>query len=467
MIDTQKIRRFIIIGTILVVILLSGWYGVTHGRVTVSAPGATQITIRQNIDRSKDVVDTNSSQLDHTLQTGSYIVRATNNEGSVEKVVDIKPFRNEIVSLTIPKKQLFNTVSNGALHSVHTMKSGYTYYVITSGSSSQLWRESAEVSPERVFLYGENVYSIVWSGDYGLGIKHTNNVPTLFVVHNGNISQIASPKIDNSASIAVDERREAWWVLSDSTLFSLNNRGGVLNSISSDISSNESSLIAATKGYVATAISDSETLSQEISILSTTSGKKTSSIPSVATYGTDSGSDFFWSPDGSKFLLVTNRSLSIYYNNRAESVDTAVPAGVTSAIWKDESTILYGAANNLWEYNISTRTSRLVSSLATYYSVIGLERDNSQYLMSASYSSGNLLFRTSDTEDSDISARLGESNIHQLTAGCSIFFTHFTKPYIHLVVQGDASEICQQEAEAYLESISVDPTAIQFSASYE
>ena len=148
-------------------------------------------------------------------------------------------------------------------------------------------------------------------------------------------------------------------------------------------------------------------------------------------------------------------------------MDTAVPAGVTSAIWKDESTILYGAANNLWEYNISTRTSRLVSSLATYYSVIGLERDNSQYLMSASYSSGNLLFRTSDTEDSDISARLGESNIHQLTAGCSIFFTHFTKPYIHLVVQGDASEICQQEAEAYLESISVDPTAIQFSVSYE
>lgn len=457
------IRRIIVISIFAILILSTAWFFLTHGWVIIDAPSSSKVTIYSTKTNSSKPAETDSGKAT-LLSTGTYTVRVEDRDGASEQIVSVSPFHTEKIHLSIAKKQYFHTISNGQIRSPHTTPSGDSYYIVFDNSVSELWRESETQTPTRVFNYNDYVTSVAWSKSDGLGVVRINDIPKLFLVRNNAITVLSDISISSDTSIVTDKNTGYWWLLSGGVVSMMKPGDANLIKIRT-ISNTDSSIIAATsKAIVINSVNSSED-SPRLHVLNLQNGEQTT-IEVSHGYGTTMGFSCEWTPDGSRLLVVSNHTASLYSSDGKTKINTTLPAIVQTAIWKDSDTIIYGSENNLWEYSLSKHSSKNINRLDSYNIISGLDQDSSGYFMNAGNSNGSLLFHTNATENDIVAAKLGESNITQISDGCGMFFTNFSKPYIHLQVGGDGSIECEQATLSYLNSISIDKTAVEFVVTY-
>lgn len=442
--DTLAIRKRLIQLVGLIVLVVMGvllWRYVNTGHLEVASDSSSDmITVK---DADGDVIKTGEGKLTVSLARGQYTVSVGGKYYTSNKVVEISGLHTKHVRLSQPVIRNLEPVTSVQADDMVAGDNQLTYLNIGS-----LFIEKIDSSNTISYVtLGERFSGIKWATpEYGVGLTNDGKLST---ISGSTVSPVYLPESDggSSDSISYDvTSKKQLYVAIDKKLYQIPMNGGnprLIYTAKETINSVLAGESAILLSYSEATRSADETKVRIVSL--TISGKEQGSMKT--TMGEDDQLDVVgaWSPDGSAIALLDG-----IYSPALKKLYNLPSSSAQSFVWLNNSHLVYAADNAIWQYDISSQSSKTLATTTPDQNILDLAvNPNASYVyVSTSGSDKSLIQRISLTSSvaGDIPDQLASYfPLDIIKEVCSVNFINMTAPTLLLSVNGKgAAAECQK-----------------------
>lgn len=371
------------------------------GRIIVSTDNKGDNIILIDNQDSK-IIKESVGEMNVSIKTGQYTVKAVSGINSVSKVVNIGKRQTIKYHVKFDKllsyKPIVRTTATDIISDDNSLLYVDSYiggvYKINSNNQTNLIPGS------------KNIISVQWvNTNYGIGIASNQK---LFVINNNRATPLYHDFNNKINSYSVTPGKYIYIVAGKDVFIGHN--GGDLRKIFT--SQNTGSIISGSNNAVAVInIADNAKHEASANISLISSNGNLISTKSVRVAENESDINYYaWSPDGSKFLVLGGGNWSIFDNklNITEVIPhNGVRYGISSVTWADNDTILFSENNIIWSYSLSDGLSNILSIQPYFLLIKSLyQKSNNTIYVSASYSDGIAGGMINEITDNNIDQRV-------------------------------------------------------------
>jgi hypothetical protein len=398
------------------------------------------------------VIDTKKAtgSFSSMLPSGNYVITAKLDLSSSQKIVNLKSGETKKVEISIGVVGDAEPVSNREARNIIVD----TALSFLDRASGNIYRVD-QANNEKLIQASRGFSTVQWAGSsYGVGQDTTGQ---LFRITD-NATTIAAPfEYNNKTTFALSPNRSLY--VSDGKKLYFSKPEG-----SSKL------LYTSTKQISVMAGSDTFVMLSE-----TQSDSKEGSIIVVDQNGSTKRSDgetysATWSPSG-KLVFLSGGNKNGVFDASLNVVSGLPDSNVNAPAWLDDNTLLYGVNDKLWKYDISSKTSSIITSLGSsgQISQVSPSKDGAYIYMSVQKNndSGDFSFALSRLGLNNQPRAAGLNRIQLVVpntvSGCSLGYTNFTHLTITVKNISSSQEACLQSSKTYLQQYGVDLSSLQFS----
>ena len=181
-----------------------------------------------------------------------------------------------------------------------------------------------------------------------------------------------------------------------------------------------------------------------------------------------SASAVSWSPDGERLFVSDERTGKIL-NSKLDEVAVVPFKHISSFTWLDDDSVLIGVDNRLWQYDIQSKISKLLTSVTMGNTIFGVYAsvDLGQVYFTTRNSERSQIYRVPTSKSqSAVSTDLGKLPLilPDSFGFCVVSYVNFVKPIITVKYpRPDARENCIQTAKDELSYFDINPSLFTFS----
>lgn len=447
-INLQKIFRYSFIVIIVSALAWVVWFVINHSVVEITADNS-DITITSE-SASQVVYATGKGKLMTVLKNGTYIVSAQKNNSIQRSKLVVSPFKITKISLTPRNLLQTQPITNFQTTSFYPSSSQLGFLDEDSGKLSFIGRGGEyEYSSDSYWI--ENA---VWKSPtegYAVARKIESDSKVFIHFEKTAISEVNLPtQLTRQTYFAyVTSASGELYVIEDGGLF---RRAGESFDRIADIS-RENFLLSSTKNYISMLNRDSEENCElQIYDIKKSSLKK---IPLQCIQSSDYIYSAEWSSDEKKLIVSSGGEVSVYSSDDYKKIYTVPDPHASNGFWDSNDDIVYASKNNLWRYSTKTGVSDVIATTPKYITLLNLRKGDGEYYFSGRTSSSVSLYKTSSTQPPLDASKLSESDMHQVSAGCSIRYNNFDNLQL---IAGSSEQMkgdCESAIRDYLSSITV------------
>jgi|GEM_PF-7059936 len=448
----QKIRRFLVLGLVIVVAIPLCFYAyhlLTTGKISIKTnQPAGYIKLSSGAGGTNTMKSTQGQKLNARLKPGTYTVLASTSTAYTSQVIHLDARKH--ISLSINLKQPGSpepVASKSALGL--GVASGALYYIDSATGNLRQINSEGDIAT----ISTANFKKARWTNSgTGLLIDAGSN---LYTFNNGSLTALALPfTTNNNPSIDFD-------ISPDGDVYVSNGQAVFNKTPSGDFKQ----IYSSGNGYnVGLRASDSAVSFIEKNSDGQTSVVVVSRDGSVKRTRADADS-LAWSSDGTRLAaLSSSGSGSIYDSSLANPVPLP-NTKATNPTWVGQD-LLYSVGNIFWRYSLANHQAQAIVRLPANQSIKASSLSPDQkYLY---FSTGSSLMRitpqgrTSSNSLSALNAFLPEN-----VGVCSLDYTNFIKPTITVQFPAleTSAEICLNLAKRQVSYFGLDTNTFQFKIS--
>jgi len=383
---TLKQKRIIIIILAAIIVAVVAWllyYFLTTGQINVTTNNQKNSVLitrlsdtgdpkKQSIDTSdhtgapKSYINDSTGNTSVRVEDGVYLIKVSDNTGnSTAEIVTIHALDTKNVTLSIKPPTTVEPVSDRAATSLVATSSSLSYIDLTNNNLYTVGVDSDETLVDS----DHSLQSIQWADStYGIGRGSDNK---LYVISGNSITPF-----DISSIHAADLSLISYLVLPDRTVFVSD--GSTLYRFASN-GSHTTSYVADSGRRISLYAGDKK---GDVLLSETDGSQKTDKTQLVAV--SDSGSitkkdgevyATSWSPNGS-YIALSGDEVNAIVDPKLQKVANLPSGNVNSPNWLNDTTLLYGISNQLWMYDVTTGSSRVIAATDSADAITGIVPDH-------------------------------------------------------------------------------------------
>lgn len=351
---TPKIKRLIVIITCVIILAAVGWllyifFNQATLTITTKSTNGAFTLFRSNPDRQTYDLTPENGTVTVRVPAGSYSITLLDGSNSTQQVVDLKSGDNKTVALNIQQPGIVEPVSSMSASFMSASKDrirfvnrigNYGLYTIDESNKLQL-------------VDGTRQYQSAYWSDPSFGVAKVLNSSgdrQLVAIDGDTIKIITLPFTDTATlSYAISTNRDIY--ISDGhTVYS----GTVEEGFNKIYSSGDQVTInaASTNAVVFSQQGPASERTTGIVVLQK-DGKKF-----------QMGGELYkaaWSASGNR--LVTSGDTSEVFDASLKRISVLPQGNVSSPVWIDDDHLVYGSADKVWMYTISTGHAAAIASV--------------------------------------------------------------------------------------------------------
>ncbi len=449
------------IGTLLILTGYGLWYILNHGALKVISDSRTaEITITPTNETDLIKASGNKGSLTAILRNGTYIVTVKDGQKQQKTFVSVSAFSIKEVTLSPPKLLGTEPVTN---------LSGPTF-AASKNNLSLIDTDSAKVvsvDQNNEYRFSDDTYQFesgVWTSamnGYAVALKTVDRQKAFLQITNGTVREIALPEaFTNQTYMAFNTNPSGeLYVIQNGKVY-IRSSAGVYTKI---IETNKQALIRSVSSKYISLLyrnAEEECEYQFVSLQQKTIKK----MPVTCVQNPDYGYSAAWSADEKYLALTTGSYLAVYDQNFDEQYKIPDPKAA-HPVWLSADELAYISGNNVWKYNVDSKTSSVISTTPLYVSIQTMKKaDDSDTIYFVGRADDQLsLYRTAAASDTITPIqKLAESNMYELKYFCRIRYINFVSPKLIASTSLDQQSECTKIIEDYLSSITVPTIPIQY-----
>lgn len=455
--DVTKLIRFGVFFAIVGILAVLLWFVLSRGGLEVSTAADKATVSITPVDSDKEASSSTGGGLSF-LPVGSYVVTVRDGQKQVKTYAEVKRFAITKLSLTPPEIANFEPVTNISTSSYAVSPTELSLY---DGENNLLVFVDANNTVKKT---EKNVRyeSVVWQSPgngYAVARSEDNNDRQFIKITNGSAQAFATPSpMTKTTYLAFAVSDDTLYVLQDGTLYK--RFSAVYEKVTT---TNKEAFFLATNKKFITLMSEDTTNKCELQII-TTGSSDIKKIPVDCVHSRDYRYSAEWNADLSLLAVTTGGALKVY-DTSFNVVYTVPDTAATNPVWVSNSAFVYVSANNLWKYDVTTKTSSVVGAVPRYVTLQSLKTidEGKTFYFTGRSEDTTSLYRTVDAKKDTINAqKISESNMHELSNYCRIRFVNFTSLVISASTPQTEQPGCAADIKNYFEMIQVPQPPIQF-----
>lgn len=461
LITKQRLMRWTIAIVLLILAGYGIWYVLNHGALKVSSTSKTaEITVTPALNTVKVEATGKQGSLFTVLRNGEYIVTVKDGQKQQRSFVTVTSFGTKEVTLNPPEILGVEPVTNLSGPTFAVSRDNLSMLDIDSSKIVSIGKENEYRFSDDTYQYESAVWTSTNNG-YAVAKKTVDRQKRFMQITDGASTEVALPgAFSDQTYLAFNTSPSGdLYVLLDGQLSKRRSDG----SYEKIIETNRQAFIqSVSPKYVTLLYRDAEERCeyQFVSLQKKTIKK----MPVTCVQSPDYSFSAKWSVDEKYLALTTGDYLAVYDQNFVEQYKVPDPTAA-HPVWMSESELTYVSGNNVWKYNLKTKTSSVVSTTPQYVSIQTMKKadDNDTLYFIGRADDQLTLYRTiKATEDLTPIQKLAESNMHELDYFCSIRYVNFISPKIIASTSPTDQADCTALIENYLSAITVPSLPIQY-----
>lgn len=428
----------------------------TSGQLVITTNDPrNSITISSISGGSSTTVKQGAGGLSVRLRPGQYIALAQNRVFETSRIVQIKSRQKSSYELDV---RLAGTVEPVLPTGAYDVVSDGSSLLFVDAASGGLYQVSDGRAPSLIST--TPFRSMKWSGvSSGVGQGRDGR---LYVYQNGGVSPLTVPfayadgvnvdyAITGSGSVYVSFGQDVY----------ANRGGGFQKVLTTD---SKSPVLVAGKNHLA--VVDGQ---------GTVEGQKGSPDKSSVTVLDGSGrrvtknlgaSLLAWSADD-KYIAVSSELGNQIYTANLNSVTSYPGPSVSSLVWLDGNTLLYGLSGSLWSFSVSADQASVIASTPLQGAVSDIYPGidgNYVYMTVAKSASNNYELDRVGLHGQSVPDYVLQMSTYFPKAldDCSVTYVNFTRPVLLLQADSASQSICLSEANGELHQDGLDSSKFSF-----
>lgn len=428
----------IIVFTLLIIYFLYSF--LTNSYITVSTNNPSNVISLIKLGKNgskKTLTYSQGKKLTATVPGGQYEITVNNKQSGITQDISLAAMQSKTYQLNIPKPVEPVSVLPYAASSL-VANNSQMYYLDNQSNNIYQLNANGVALPISPIVFK----SVQWANAaFGVGQDYSGK---LYTLSNGSVSPMTTPFLNGRGSTQYSVGTDGMvYVSSGGTIYASQNASGFHKLYS--VSSNNVSLFAGSGKLAIVTPLKGKSYAGRVDIINAQGNK----LASSNLYATS----VIWSPGGSK--LIISGSTTAIYNSSLNKI-AALPTSSGVIAWINNSKLIYGSKQSLWEYDADHNQSFLLASTpgGEVVSGIFLSADGSFAYFSAENlaTNSNILLRVGLTPQannvppyySGLSVILPDVNDQ-----CTFSYSDFVKPYIVITGWTDQN-YCSSSAQALL-----------------
>jgi hypothetical protein len=434
-------NRLVVLGCIILIVLV--WQAMSfmaHGRINVATDNPLD-TIYIKQAGADGFIKTGHTNVSSKLKTGKYIISVQGNSLAATQVVNLKSRQKLNLRINPVKASGVEPVSDQNASNIMADSENLSALDPITGNLYRIdsTNKITMIAPDQTFR------SVQWVNPLKGIAQDTSG--RLYLVSQTTVSPLNIPfGYDQPVNYTVTSDG-SMYISSGSTVY----KGGETGFKKIYSASAPPSILAAQKSNLAV-VEELEGNGQDNSRISIISGgqvsvKKTGSFVAA------------WSPGGD-YLVISGQEGGEVIDVKSKHVATLPHPNLSSPIWLDDNSLVYGVSDQLWSYDIQTQQGRLIANmpLGATISGVSLTPDKSfLYLTARSITDGSRaqIKRVGLKGQSvDKTVYLLQNIMPQNVNSCFLDLINFTKPTVTVL---PGTPACLQTAQTKLQQSGFNP----------
>lgn len=461
---TIAASRIIRWAIVLALVLLAGfglWYVLSHGALRVSSNSKTaEISVTLVTETDKVAATGKNGSLFSVLPNGDYIVTAQDGQRQQKTFVTVSAFGTKEISLNPPELLGSEPVTNFSVSSFAASIDKLSMFDSDSAKFISVGQDNIYNFSDDTYQFESGVWTSAMNG-YAVTKATVDQQKRFIQISDGAIREVPLPgKFTDQTYMAFNTSPTGELYVMQDGVLSKREADGAYEKI---VETNKQALVQSVNSkYVSLMYrnAEEECEYQFVSLQSKTIKKMSVTCVQSPDYSYSAR----WSADEKYLALTTGDYLAVYDQSFVEQyiipdVQAAHP------VWLSASELSYVSENNVWKYDVQTKTTSIIATTPEYISIEGMRKaDDSNTLYFIGRIDDQLtLYRTTAKADPLSSAeKVAQSNMHELDYFCRIRYINFVSLKIIASTSPEDQGDCTTLIEEYLSSITVPSLPIQY-----
>ena len=457
----SKIVRWAILAVLALLVAYGIWYAFNHGALRVSSNSkAAEITVTPAIDPETVSATGSDGSLFTVLPNGDYIVIAKEGEKQQKTLVTVSAFGTVETTLNPPELLGVEPVTNLAVPIFAASKNNLSMIDVDSAKIVSVSQDNTYTFSDGTYQFESGVWTSAGNG-YAVARNTADQQKRFLQITDGSIRELALPNaFNNQTYLAFNTSPSGELYVMQDGVFYKRSTDGAYSKI---VQTNKQALVqSVSKKYATLFYRDTEEQCeyQFVSLEKKTIKKMPVSCVQSPGYSFSAK----WSADEKYLALTTGDYLAVYNQDFVEQYKIPDPRAAHPN-WLSSNELAYVSTNNIWTYNVDTKTSSAIGVTPPYISIQSMKKaddSNTLYFLGGA-DELITLYRTVAASDTITPIqKLADSNMHELDYFCHIRYMNFISPKLIASTSPIMQSECTTIIEEYLASMTVPSLPIQY-----